>query len=93
MASDRFLIAVLISAFLGMASSTALAGQEPSYVLSARGAVASAQVERVTCVRQHTTCFSTCFFSWLARPRDASTGCVPRFTAADSAPLVLGIGY
>ena len=84
MASDRFLIAVLISAFLGMASSTTLAGQEPS-----RGAVASAQVERVTCVRQHTTCF----FSWLARPRDASTGCVPRFTAADSAPLVLGIGY
>jgi hypothetical protein len=89
MASDRFLIAVLISAFLGMASSTALAGQEPSNVLSTRGAVASAQVERVTCVRQHTTCF----FSWLARPRDASTGCVPRFTAADSAPLVLGIGY
>jgi len=89
MASDRFLIAVLISAFLGMASSTTLAGQEPSNVLSARGAVASAQVGRVTCVRQHTPCF----FSWLARPRDASTECVPPFTAAVSAPLVLGIGY
>ena len=64
MASDRFLIAVLISAFLGMASSTALAGQEPSNVLSTRGAVASAQVERVTCVRQHTTCF---FPGWPVR--------------------------
>jgi hypothetical protein len=40
MAFDRSLIAVLISAFLGMASSTALAGQEPSNALSARRAVA-----------------------------------------------------
>jgi hypothetical protein len=89
MALDRFVIAVLISAFLGTASSTTLAGQEPSNVLSARGTVASAQVERAICVQQHTPCF----FSWLVRPRQASTECVPPSTAAVSAPLVLGIGY
>jgi hypothetical protein len=87
MALDRFVIAVLISAFLGTASSTALAGQEPSK--SARGTVASAQVERATCVQQH----NPCFFSWWVRPRQASTQCVPPSTAAVSAPLVLGIGY
>jgi hypothetical protein len=89
MALDRFVVAVLISAFLGTASSTALAGQEPSNVLSARGTVASAQVKQATCVQQHIPCF----FSWLVRPRQASTECAPPPTAAVSAPLILGIGY